>query len=1659
MIAQSGSSEVEQVSGGRDFVKNMGQWSGPASYGLELGRMNVWFLDDQVVYDISGPNGAGHVLRWSVKEGGRTEPSGLEGTRSFRSWHIDRGIFEDVPSYREIRYAEIRPGVDLRFRLNEGRLKYDLFLAPWTDPGSVRMEYEGEESIRLGEEGSLRVGTSLGELVEEAPVAYQLINGRRISVPVRFTLQGDGIGFEVGTYDRSRELVIDPTVRLGSYIGGNGPDEGRGTTVDSTGNVYVVGTTKSFDFPTTTGAIRHQLDSVNGSFDIFVSKFDPTMRRLIWSTYLGGSGADDPTGGIRLQRDGTVLIAGTTLSQNISTSPGVVGPVPSGRSDGFVYALRQSPDGSTVSRDWFTYLGGSEHDTITGIGVTGFGEIILTGTTYSFNFPIPGNGLWPNMLGTSDAFVYKLSGDARTRLGATFLGGDGAERGTGLAVDGRDRPLVIGTTFSDNFPRTQNATFAARTGQGDGFLVRLSADFSSLEFGTYFGGTFQETPTGVAVDRQRRAYVTGVTTSGITGDFPVTTGSSGPGGWFVSKFNPDNGDLLFSRLVTGESGDRGSGIAVDTNGRVYLSGTTTSSSFTIINGSEASTRGATDLAFVQLSPDGILIEQASVTGGGGHDVPAPQVWLSRFGDLYVTGRTGSDDLPVGRFPYDGTLNTTPSAGETDAFLLAWTFPPRGNIVGPGIRKLDTLFCENFVLDTFYVYNDGDAPLTILSNLLLDDQNTNFTLEIPEARLPNIRLEPGDSTMYVIRYETSGVNESETNQLLIGTTDSLIGKNPFVVTLQGSRYAPSVNPSPVAFGSIPICRDTVMEVTLINDGVKSVTFERPEFTLPDSPFRLEPGAVFPRTIPNEGGVSRFKVRFSPDVAGAYDDTLKIRIRECPDLVLTTILIGAAQSVVLEGVPDSVIFDDLGTCDPFRDEVLTLRNTGTSRLYLTESTLTGNGFSLIFQTTLPDTLDPGEERKVVARFSGSTMGSYSGEATISIAPCDTTFTIGFRGSRGEGALPTVSSDTLDFGTVSACKGSIVRGGPMQLTVTNTSGSEPLTLETPSLTLPFLSCDISNPAGVIAPGGSAVFRVCFDPLTEGSHQGVMKIGYEIGGCRDTFEIVLQGKREHPTIEPANLLIDIPPLSACESSHDTTLIVRNPSSTDVTVDSVIPTRGIELPDALFPIVIPAGDSIELTVRFAPVSSGVSSERLRFYFSPCSDSVDVIVNGSTQGIVATTNTDILDFGTMLLCDPPVERLRSVSVSWTGTTANTVSINTARIVGTDSEFSLVDPTSVIGAEIQEGESVDIELGFAPVDSGIVGDTLEIVIAPCMDTLRVVLRGEAVSPEFPISGGAFGNVIVSTRKPGSVTLSNDSHIPLVLDTIYAAGNPFDLDLSGISLPMTIGADNVVVIPVGFMPTEAGEVIDSIVVVFRGECDYRRTVVLSGTGVRSEVEAELCIRGLYNAPRFVGDTVTIRTESDRDVALDSPVDLLLTISFDPERFSVAEVDGGSVRDVDERTGTIEILAPNVSRIPEDLPKLRLRLLAGQLPFATVNLESVALLAGGGFAPAICDTVAIVSIADRCFVSGVTLGKFPNRLDRPVPNPVDDVVEISFQQLEDAPTTLRLWNADGREVLRPLDSFLPGGRYSVTFGVEDLPPGMYFYGVRAGTWFDVGTLIINR
>lgn len=556
-----------------------------------------------------------------------------------------------VATFAKVRARQVYPGIDVLY-YGAGRLvEFDFEVRPGADPALIQLGFAGQQRLSLNERGDLIVRLARGEVVQHRPVAYQEIEGVRQRVEAAYALGDDGtVTFRLGRFDPSRLLVIDPVLSYASYLGGSLGESVEAVAVDGAGNLYAAGTTTSADFPivnaytsqfpgacgfvtklnaagtaivystyiagvygvsgiavdaggnaylsgTTYGDLPVKgafQGSHQGGSDAFLTKLGPAGNTLVYSTYLGGSEADEGWG-LALDGAGKAYLTGTTWSPGFPTVSAYQSTM-KGDHDAFVSVFNAAGNGLTMS----TFLGGTDWDQGRGIGVDASGNIVVAGHTFSVDFPVK-NAYQSASGGNMDWFVSKLTA-AGGLVYSTYLGGGGVEGADVVAVDGAGNAYVAGGG-GGGFPL--KGSLQAPAGDIDLAIVKLSAA-GGLQFSTLWGGSGNEEPGGIALDGAGNIFVAGYTRSS---NFPTVNPSQATYGGdgadaIVVSLNGSGTQVLYSTYFGGNDLDEAQGIAVDAAGNAYIGGLTASTNLPTKNPFQAALKGDQD-AFVAKLQGGV----------------------------------------------------------------------------------------------------------------------------------------------------------------------------------------------------------------------------------------------------------------------------------------------------------------------------------------------------------------------------------------------------------------------------------------------------------------------------------------------------------------------------------------------------------------------------------------------------------------------------------------------------------------------------------------------------------------------------------------------------------------------------------------------------------------------------------------------------------------------------------------------------------------------------------------------------------------------------------------------------------------------------------------------------------------------------------------------
>lgn len=691
------------------FIENRGQWPDKVKFLAKFNGYNAWITQNGIVYDFYQReiinNGdpekiafskKGHVVKVSANE---AENISFQPNSAYIFKH--NYFIGSDPSkwasnckvYKSVTIKNVFEGVNARLYSEKGSLRYDYMLQPGSTPDIISLEYEGQDKLGVSPKGDLLIYTSLGEIRHHKIYAYQNIDGLPKTIDCRFEISNGKVGFSLGEYDKSLELIIDPLV-YSTYLGPSTSDDfPMGLASDSDGYAYVTGHANSDLFPITAGAYKTTREEI----DIFICKINPDRllpkdQQLVYSTFFGGEALDQGAD-IVLDASGDIYLTGTTDSENFPTA--AEGGTPYDNRGGYhetqlkkyldIFVARFNNDCSTLK--YSSYIGGGLYEAGHSIKLGKDNSVYIAGYTTSEDFPTRSViSYQPVLKGDAEIVVVKmkLDGDgANDMIYSTFIGGSEDEKAYGLAVDQNDNVFISGYTASADFPttdatkgpptRTKQKVFVIKM---DLNQVRADSYIYSTVFGDedYSGDDGKVEVWGMEADSNQNLYIVGNTNSD---DFPTTTNAfdesfNGETDIFICKYyanETNNPGMKYSTYLGGPADEIAFGLYLDDARNIYVTGMTTSSQEfpTTETAFQTENNGDNDAIVCKLNLGGNGsgdILYSSLVGGKKTD-RGIAITLGKNKLVYVTGVSDSSSFPTTRGSYNTVGNNT-----TDAFFFA-----------------------------------------------------------------------------------------------------------------------------------------------------------------------------------------------------------------------------------------------------------------------------------------------------------------------------------------------------------------------------------------------------------------------------------------------------------------------------------------------------------------------------------------------------------------------------------------------------------------------------------------------------------------------------------------------------------------------------------------------------------------------------------------------------------------------------------------------------------------------------------------------------------------------------------------------------------------------------------------------------------------------------
>ncbi|MBZ5665716.1 MAG: choice-of-anchor D domain-containing protein [Acidobacteriia bacterium] len=986
----------------------------------------------------------------------------------------------NIATYKQVRYKDVYPGIDLVYYGNQSRVEHDFVIAPGADASQVQFDVKGADRLSIASNGDLSLHKGADEVRLQAPVVYQEFHGMRVPVTGQYKVNNSNhVSFTLGQYDKTMSLVIDPVLVYGTFLGGIANDQANGIAVDSNGSAYVTGSTQSINFP-----LASQIGPPPSGTNVFLAKLDVSGSSLVYADYIGGSSEDYPTA-MAMDSSNHVFITGYTYSGDYP----VMNPYQAnsaGGQDAFVTEV--ASDGASLV--YSSYLGGNSSDYGWGIVVDGTGNMYVAGSTYSQNFPTANafqSTVSPNQNGYYGqyGFLTKLTPDGSALVYSTYYAGSTnivqscygqpcwpspQSTVSGVAVDGAGNAYIAGNTNTYDFPVTEGAyenSNATTYDEQVGFVAKLDSS-GNVVYSTYFAAT-PDNPyislTAVAVDTTGSAYIVGQTYPWTTA-LPITTPNlcdpqqSGCSWGFITKFDPTGSTLSYSTFLAANVDVWPQSFLVDANGDAYVLSQSGGGDQNFMVSPIETFSNQSDLIVQEIDPTGGTQLFSTFLGGNGDDEPGA-IAVDSAGAIYVTGYTNSSDYPVTAAALQNTIG-----GNYDAFVtkIGTTAAPAVSIspslIQFSIRPVGSVSQPNSSL----LRNMGSAPLTI--------SNITTTGDFSVDNDCGASIAAASTCTFTVTF-TPTQPGPRFGSIMI--EDDGAGSPHFINLVgSGATAVADLSPSSLTFPSLQINQTSpAQSATLTNNGNATLVISGIQITGDYAQTNNCPGSL------GIGSSCQFQVTFTPTAGGAQNGTLSIA-DNAPGSPHTVTLAGSGYVTTATVTPSSLSFGNqtLGTTSAAQSVVIT--NTGANPITVSAVTPTTDFAETDNCTTTPVPVEGSCTINVT--FSPTVGGTRNGTLTISDNAQGNPHIVTLSGT-GLAGVANLSTASLNFTALTVGTTSTAQ----TITVTN-SGNGALAVGSIQATGDF--AQTNNCTTVAANGGTCAIHVTFTATSSGTRTGTIAL-----------------------------------------------------------------------------------------------------------------------------------------------------------------------------------------------------------------------------------------------------------------------------------------------------------------------------------------------------------------------------------------------------------------------------------------------------------------------------------------------------------------------------------------------------------------------------------------
>lgn len=875
-----------------NYIKNKGQWDKRALYEANFKGGRVYLEKNAFTYvfypkdgfEVLHPHAGGlqanptgtytftfHTVRMDF-EG--SSPNVETEQQNFASYYHNYYQGNDpakwaanVPLASTVMYKNLYNGISAKTFSSNNNVRFDFIVDPGADASQIQMKFSGQNKLSVVE-GDLIIGTEVGNITQQKPFAYQEINGEKKKIDCVYRLNNNKLSFEIiGNYDKTKTLIIDPTLVFSTYTGSTEDNWGMSACYDAQSNGYTSGISFGTGYPITTGAFQQvwgggvnnaTYNYLNG-FDIVASKFNPTGTNLLFSTYLGGADNEQPQS-IITDNNSNLIIYGRSYSNNYPVKSGCYDLTLNGGSD--IIITKFNSTGTALLGS--TFVGGMLDDGVNYSGNEatrgslkynyaddGRGDIILDNNnnvyiascTNSIDFPVTAGCFQSTNKGMQDGCVFKMDPNLTSLTWSSYLGGNANDAAYNLAVDGSNSVFVTGGTESNNFPIVAGALHPTYMGGIDGFLTHMNAGGTGLLQSTYIGTPGYDQSYFVQLDNLDNVYIYGQS----QGSYPVTAGvySNPNSGQFIHCFSPNLSSTVFSTVFGSGRGTPDiapSAFLVDNCQNIYVSGwggtlfgynNSTSSTYGMPltgNAFQSNTDGS-DFYFLVLQKNAATLWYATYFGGTSGSEEHVDGGTSRFDKTGVIYQAicescgGYQDMPT----TPGAWSTTNNATNCNNALVKFDFDLLQTVASMAITPTTAAGCAPFsvsftnqsqnAISFVWTFGDGaSATTTNASHTYTTPGNYTVSLVAKDTLSCNIL----DTIFATITVYPQPTVTATSQTICAGATTNLTASGASTYTWNTGATTASISQTPASTTNYTVigtdihtCKDTAFTSITVN----------------------------------------------------------------------------------------------------------------------------------------------------------------------------------------------------------------------------------------------------------------------------------------------------------------------------------------------------------------------------------------------------------------------------------------------------------------------------------------------------------------------------------------------------------------------------------------------------------------------------------------------------------------------------------------------------------------------------------------------------------------------------------------------------------------------------------------------------------------------------